>query len=396
VTFAPEAIAEAVDVSSRLMPDRHLPDKAIDILESAAVSLRLPTLSIQAVAPSKTPVTIQREDILRVAVDQFGALGDAPARAMLEAATQKLRTELVGQPDAVEQILGSLARLAQGAEGRDKPLGALLFVGPTGVGKTYVAELIAPAISGTPERGLCRINMNEYKERHELSRIMGAPPGFIGHDQPGILSRYLSSNPRGVILLDELEKAHPEIQDYFLQILDTGQALDSKGWPMDFRNQLIIITCNTQLAQGESSIGFRLEAADKSPTVDPDRLSHLLSDNFRPEFLARLDAVVLFRPFDIASFRELYRRLFSKLSHEAEGRGGAVSATDDVADFLCREALASGTGARGLERLFSKYLEAPVADLCRTTATPAIHIRLVDGKPTAEPEGGPPSQEVLD
>jgi ATP-dependent Clp protease ATP-binding subunit ClpA len=396
VMFAPEAIAAAVEVSSHLMLDRHLPDKAIDILESAAVSVRLPTLSIQALAPSKTPVTIQRGDILQVAVDQFGALGETPGRLMLEAASQRLNAELVGQPIAVKDILSVLGRLAQEPEGRDKPLGALLFVGPTGVGKTYAAELIGQAVSTTAERGLCRINMNEYKERHELSRIMGAPPGFIGHDQPGILARYLSSNPTGVILLDELEKAHPEIQDYFLQILDTGQALDSKGFPMDFRTQLIIITCNTQLVEGEGSIGFRLGAADKSPAVDKDRLSRLLADDFRPEFLARLDAVVLFQPFDVDSFRELYRRLFSKLSHEVEGRGGAVTSTDDVRDLLCREALASSLGARGMERLFSRYLEAPTAELQRTTAPPAIHIRLVDGKPTAEAGGGSPSQNGLD
>ena len=346
VVVSEEAIEAAVRLSHELIRDRALPDKAIDLLENTATRATLSTLSPRAVAPSKErPVLGPRDVELAleaqhgIAVRRGGNVAAARARAVLE-------EKLVGQRDAIGQVLRGLEACDSTRRG-ERPRGVFLFTGPTGVGKTLAAELFAEALFGAG--ALFRINMSELKERHELARLTGAPPGFVGHEAGSSLFLHVQRHPQGLVLLDEAEKAHPEVQDWFLQVFDKASATDPRGRPADFRQQLFVLTCNLGVEAEGERIGFGAaaregDASQPRPSA-PDAGAERLKAHFRPELLARVDRIVDFGPLGREDYREL-------LARELGERGVSSPLPDAVVDDLLNRCVAAQQGARGFRRIF--------------------------------------------
>ena len=382
VVIEAEAVEAAVSLSARLIPDRSLPDKAIDVLENAASFVKITSLSFSSALPTKVKPTVKREQIERMLEDQYGIKINHDAALQPAKVADVLGAELVGQQAAVAQLVESLSSLSIGKSDESRPLGVFLFAGPTGVGKTYAAQCLARALFGAGEKRIGRFNMNEYKERHDLARMIGAPPGFIGHDQQGALFRFLEANTGGLILLDEMEKAHPEIQDYFLQIFDQGRARDARGRWVDFRNQLFILTCNFAGDPGrERQIGFVPET-DDSTQVSSKELDHLLARSFRPEFLARIDRVIAFRELSLEDYQQLFDDRLAELKQEVSAHYGAVvEVAEDVQRELCERADEQSEGARGFAREFERTLVAPLIEFIKAGSQGAtVRVSMAAGR----------------
>ncbi|HEY0320349.1 MAG TPA: ATP-dependent Clp protease ATP-binding subunit [Pyrinomonadaceae bacterium] len=355
-----EAVQSAVSLTSKLIPGRSLPDKAIDVLENAATYVKVASLSFNGL-PTKARPKIGRKEIEEVLEEQYGFQVRAAETLDPHQVQVVLSAALVGQDAAISSLCESLSVLSRHEEGAQRPLGIFLFTGPTGVGKTFAAEILGSAVFGESVQSIGRFNMSEYKERHELSRLIGSPPGFIGHEQQGTLFRYIESHPQGLILLDEMEKAHPEIQDYFLQIFDYGQTRDTRGRPADFRHHIFVMTCNLFSDDDrDREIGFLArESSDSTP--DPKALEEELEKHFRPEFLARVDRIISFNKLSLENYRELFDRRARLLQDEVEKKHGArLEVSDEVLEFLSRAALEQDEGARGFNRLFERQLVTPL------------------------------------
>jgi ATP-dependent Clp protease ATP-binding subunit ClpA len=236
-----------------------------------------------------------------------------------------------------------------------------LFTGPTGVGKTFMAECLAQAIFGVESDALLRLNMNEYKEPYDLARLAGAAPGLIGHDRPGVLFRFVESHPQGVILLDEIEKAHFEIQDYFLQIFDKAESVDSRGRKADFRQYLFVLTCNVQSgARPAGPIGF-LRRDEKAAASRNEAIVAQLKQHFRPEFLGRLDGVIDFNSLSAADYGVLFQRQLEALERQFRQDKGIELKIDEQAREQLRHMLsAQADGVRGMMHRFRDLVEAPL------------------------------------
>ncbi|MBC7912093.1 MAG: ATP-dependent Clp protease ATP-binding subunit [Pyrinomonadaceae bacterium] len=373
------AIRSAVALTSTLILGRSLPDKAIDVLENATTYIKVASLSSNTL-PLTTPLHIGQKEIEEVLEEQYGFQVRASETIEPEKIASLLSAELAGQDSAIASLIESLSVLSRRKEGAQKPLGIFIFTGPTGVGKTFTAETLARAIFGEDVQRLGRFNMGEYKERHELSRLIGAPPGFIGHEKQGALFRFIEGCPQGLILLDEMEKAHPEIQDYFLQIFDHGQTRDTHGRPVDFRHHLFVMTCNI-LSSGEGGreIGFRAREQD-DPADETRALEEQLEEHFRPEFLARVDRVIAFNKLTAKDFEELFERRLKALQDELEKeRGTRLEVSPAVREFLCRTALAEDEGARGFSMLFERKLATPLSRYLNADPTRGAVRIILDG-----------------
>lgn len=358
--FSEEALAAAVHLTARLIRDRVLPDKAIDLLENVATHVKVTTLSADFSAPSKTLPVVGRDAVERVLEEEYGVSASA-ARGLQPDHVQRLLEErLVGQGAAVGAVVSGLKERA-GAKDADRPMAIFLLTGPTGVGKTYTAECLAAALEGPHGPALCRLNMSEFKEGHQMARLTGAPPGFVGHEQPGALFRYLEGNPQGVILLDEMEKAHPEVHDWFLQVFDKGEALDSRGRTADFRRQIIVMTANVlDHEERPHLVGFGTSQAESGPGQS---IHEALLERFRPEFLGRVDRVVPYRQLDAGDYRQLLERRWIELTEElADAVAGEIILSDEAATHLCVEATELGQGVRGFDRIFGRDVRAPLLD----------------------------------
>ena len=269
-----------------------LPDKAIDLLENAAAFVKVSSLTF-AEHPVEEQSVIRRVDIENVLEEQYGI----PVRQISQPDPTKigaaLRAAVVGQDEAIEAVVDSLRMLeGQRQVESNRPYEIFLFLGPTGVGKTFLAEQLATVLYGDPRTNICRINLNEYKESYDIARLIGAAPGLIGHDRQGVLFQYTEGHAQGLFLLDEVEKAHPEIQDFFLQIFDKGEAIDTRGRKANFRPYLFILTANIESAAEKAALGFAPAAAPAKGKPREERRSAELTRTFRPEFLGRIDRIV--------------------------------------------------------------------------------------------------------
>lgn len=368
VVFEEDALEAAVSLSAQLIRGRSLPDKAIDLLENTAAFVKISSLSTHAAVPTKEVPRIRRTHIESVLEENYGI--PASTTRVLDASRvqRELEEHVVGQEDAIKAVAETLAGNAR-KEGASRPLVIFLFTGPTGVGKTFAAECMARALFGESPGALGRFNMSEFKERHELARLIGAPPGFLGHEQAGALFRFTESHPRGLILLDEMEKAHPEIQDYFLQIFDKGEAMDSRGRPADFRRYLIVMTCNVSVAgQDKSHIGFR--AGTEQQRADVSKATNFeLQRHFRPEFLARIDRVIPFRALAASDFRILLDCRIALLEQEiAQQHQVRLEVTAQAREQLCDLAAGQPEGIRGFVRIFEDNIASAVLNLCKSSA----------------------------
>ena len=355
-----ETLREAVELSVRYLPGRFLPDKAIDLVDEACAAAR-----IRAEREGKADPTLTREDIARVVAQASGVpverVGEKE-RERLDKLESRLNAEIVGQQKAVAAVAGAIRRSRTGLGEPGRPMGAMLFLGPTGVGKTALAKALAASWFGS-EKALLKFDMSEYQEQHTTARLLGAPPGYLGHDEGGQLTEAVRRRPYSVVLFDEIEKAHPDIQNILLQILEDGQLTDAMGRKADFRNTIVLITSNlgARFLAGQSApLGF----AAGSEAVFEKQAAQAVEEAkkwFRPELVGRLDELIVFRPLSDESMSAIAEKMLCRLEVRAARSGYQLRHTPQVGAVLAARAR-SAYGARELRRQVDRAVEQALAD----------------------------------
>ena len=374
VRIPQEAIRAAVELSVRYLPGRYLPDKAIDLLDEAAAALRISGGEQSMLPGSKMPVLTSAE-IAKVVGKASGVpaerVGEAE-RVRLDQLEARLAAQVIGQPRAVHAVAAAIRRSRTGLREAGRPIGAMLFLGPTGVGKTQLARTLAQSWFGS-EKALLRFDMSEYMEQHTVARLIGAPPGYVGHDEGGQLTEAVRRRPYSVVLFDEIEKAHSDIQNILLQILEDGTLTDAQGRKADFSNTIILLTSNLGarcLAGQASPLGFGA-AAEETARRGKKALQEA-KDYFRPELMGRLDDVVLFDPLGPAQLAAIADRLLCELEERAARQGYTLRHTPAAAAALAGDTVPA-YGARELRRKVSRAVEQALADrIAAGTARPGV------------------------
>ena len=369
VRYTDAALRTAVELSARYMTDRKLPDKAIDVIDEAGASQML-------LAESKRKKVIGQKEVEAV----IARMARIPAKSVSKSDTEGLRqleTDLnrvvFGQSSAIEQVSAAMKLARAGLRDPSKPIGAFLFSGPTGVGKTEVAKQLASTLGIE----MLRFDMSEYMERHTVSRLIGAPPGYVGHDQGGLLTDAVDQHPHAVVLLDEIEKAHPDVYNILLQVMDNGMLTDAVGKKVDFRNTILIMTTNAGAADNaRASIGF---GRGKVEGEDEKAIQRL----FAPEFRNRLDAIVAFKALDAETIKSVVTKFIIQLEAQLGDRNITIELTDEAADWLAKNGFDELYGARPLARVIQEHIKKPLADdilFGRLTRGGHVKVTLTDGK----------------
>ena len=367
--FTDGAVRTAVDLSARYITDRKLPDKAIDVIDEAGASQML-------LPESKRKKTIGSKEIEAV----IAKIARIPPKSVSKSDTEALRElesdlkrVVYGQEDAIDQVSAAMKLARAGLRDANKPIGSFLFSGPTGVGKTEVAKQLAATLGIEMQR----FDMSEYMERHTVSRLIGAPPGYVGHDQGGLLTDAVDQHPHSVVLLDEIEKAHPDVYNILLQVMDNGTLTDAVGKKIDFRNVILIMTTNAGAADNaRNSIGF---GRTKVEGEDEKAIQRL----FTPEFRNRLDAVVSFKPLSPTTIRDVVNKFVMQLEAQLADRNITIELTDDAADWLAKNGFDELYGARPLARVIQEHIKKPLADdilFGRLVRGGHVKVELKDGK----------------
>lgn len=351
VTFDEGAIPQAIKLSIRYLPDRRLPDKALDLLDEAAS--RVKTKTGIGLAPAVTAEDIAEVTSLWTGIPLQKLTSDEKDRLLnLE---ERLKTKVVGQDDAIQRLSQAIRVSRAGLGNPRRPVGVFLFLGPTGVGKTELAKATADLLFGSPE-AMIRLDMSEYKEQHTAAKLIGAPPGYIGHDEEGQLTKAVHAKPYSLILLDEIEKAHPEIYDLFLQIFDDGRLTDSKGRTVSFKNTLIIMTSNV----GSAQILADIEKQEQSMVVE--HVTSQLKAHFRPEFLNRIDEIIVFNPLTPGSLEVIVQMHLRELSEKLTEQKLIFSPSPALIGHLVSKGFEPAYGARPLRRAVQQLLAKPLAE----------------------------------
>ncbi|MBU4040963.1 MAG: ATP-dependent Clp protease ATP-binding subunit ClpA [Alphaproteobacteria bacterium] len=369
VRYTDAALRTAVELSARYMTDRKLPDKAIDVIDEAGASQML-------LPESKRKKVIGQKEVEVV----IARMARIPAKSVSKSDTEGLRqleTDLnrvvFGQSSAIEQVSAAMKLARAGLRDPQKPIGAFLFSGPTGVGKTEVAKQLASTLGIE----MLRFDMSEYMERHTVSRLIGAPPGYVGHDQGGLLTDAVDQHPHAVVLLDEIEKAHPDVYNILLQVMDNGMLTDAVGKKVDFRNTILIMTTNAGAADNaRASIGF---GRGKVEGEDEKAIQRL----FAPEFRNRLDAIVAFKALDAETIKSVVTKFIIQLEAQLADRNITIELTDEAADWLAKNGFDELYGARPLARVIQEHIKKPLADdilFGRLTRGGHVKVTLKDGK----------------
>ena len=419
VTFSDEALDAAAKLSSRYIQDRFLPDKGIDLIDEAGARTRLRSLEppdyIKAIEKNLESVRKQKEDaVLSEHYEQATGLRDAekklseelsanlkswqanrkfekikitsediaavvseqtgvPVQQLTEAETTRLlkmeeeiSKRLIGQDEAVSAVSRAIRRARTGLRDPRRPIGSFLFMGPTGVGKTELARCLARFLFGRDD-AMIRIDMSEFMERHEVSKLVGAPPGYVGHESGGKLTEMVRRKPYSVILFDEIEKAHPEVFNILLQILDDGRLTDGQGRKVDFRNTVIIMTSNigAKEAQQGNSLGFG-GSPENQTERDWERSKSIILEEanklFRPEFLNRIDEMAVFKPLSRDSLMKIVDTMLNELSARLDTQGLKIDVSNDVKAKILEKGYKPKFGARPLRRAIQSMLEDRLAD----------------------------------
>lgn len=417
LTISDQALEAAVDLSCRYLPDRFLPDKAVDLIDEAAAQVRIggletpPALqglearACQAAAARETAIRAQNyeqaamlrdaerdfrrelavqcrawrqdhrslqveaEDVAAVVADSTGIPVSTLTRAesdRLLALEEELHRRVVGQDAAVCAVARAVRRGRAGLKEPGRPIGSFLFLGPTGVGKTELCKALAAALFGT-EEALLRFDMSEYMEKHTVSRLLGSPPGYVGYDEGGQLTERVRRKPYSVVLFDELEKAHPDVWGILLQILEDGTVTDAQGRKVDFRNTVVVMTSNAgarRLTAKGGRLGFTAQpGAGRPPEELRQAVFAELKQIFRPEFLNRVDEIIVFQPLERPELRRIARRLLDQLGHRLEAHQVALQVSDQALDRLTDAGFDPEYGARPLRRAIRTQVEDPIAEL---------------------------------
>ena len=358
VKYAIGALQAAAELSAKFINDRHLPDKAIDVIDEAGAAQRI-------LPKSKQKKTITRNEVEEI-VAKIARIPPATVsnddRSKLKSLDRDLNSVVFGQEPAIEALAAAIKMARSGLGKPDKPIGSFLFSGPTGVGKTEVAKQLA-YILGIE---LIRFDMSEYMERHAVSRLIGAPPGYVGFDQGGLMTEAVTKKPHAVLLLDEIEKAHPDVFNVLLQVMDHGTLTDNNGRKADFRNVIIVMTTNAGAeTMNKSTIGFTNAREQGDEMADVKRM-------FTPEFRNRLDAVVSFRALN----EEIILRVVDKFLLQLEGQLAEkkveATFTDALRSYLAKNGFDPLMGARPMQRLIQDTIRRALAD-------ELLFGRLVDG-----------------
>ncbi|EAH0682144.1 ATP-dependent Clp protease ATP-binding subunit, partial [Listeria monocytogenes] len=403
VVYSPEALTAAVELSARYIQDRHLPDKAIDLMDEVGskynlsiekldentVSERVARLEdeknqalqmedyekaakvrdeITRLEENKTnnsfserPV-IQASDIQAIIEEKTGI----PVGRLQEDEQSKMKNlesnltgKVIGQEDAVRKVAKAIRRSRVGLKSKNRPIGSFLFVGPTGVGKTELGRTLARELFGTSE-AMIRLDMSEFMEKHSVSKLIGSPPGYVGHEEAGQLTEKVRRNPYSIILLDEIEKAHPDVQHMFLQILEDGRLTDSQGRTVSFKDTVIIMTSNAGATDTEASVGFNTTTEAKLEKGS-DILAKL-GAYFKPEFLNRLDSVIEFKSLEKDDLVQIIDLMLVDLNEMLAQEDVTIDVSKEVKEHLIDLGYDPKFGARPLRRTIQEHLEDAIAD----------------------------------
>ncbi len=358
VKYAIGALQAAAELSAKFINDRHLPDKAIDVIDEAGAAQRILPKNKQ----KKTITRLEVEEIVAKIARIPPASVSSDDRSKLKSLDRDLNSVVFGQEPAVEALASAIKMARSGLGKPDKPVGSFLFSGPTGVGKTEVARQLA-YILGIE---LIRFDMSEYMERHAVSRLIGAPPGYVGFDQGGLLTEAITKKPHAVLLLDEIEKAHPDVFNVLLQVMDHGTLTDNNGRKADFRNVIIVMTTNAGAeTMNKATIGFTNAREQGDEMADIKRL-------FTPEFRNRLDAVVSFRALDEEIILRVVDKFLLQLESQLAEKKVEVTFTDALRKYLAKKGFDPLMGARPMQRLIQDTIRRALAD-------ELLFGRLVDG-----------------
>ena len=348
VTYTDAALKAAAELSARHINERHLPDKAIDVVDEAGARLRL-----KPVAERETIVDVHHieEVVARIAriPPKTVSSNDKEVLRNLE---RNLKLVIFGQDRAVETLSAAIKMARSGLGDARKPVGSFLFAGPTGVGKTEVTRQLAIALGIE----FIRFDMSEYMERHTVSRLIGAPPGYVGFDQGGLLTEAISKHPHAVLLLDEIEKAHPDVFNLLLQVMDHGTLTDNNGRKADFRHVIIVMTTNAGAADmARTSIGF-------TPSDNTTDGMEAIKKLFSPEFRNRLDAVIQFNGLDESTIERVVEKLLVEIETQLEGKRVALVLDDAARSWLAKKGYDPKMGARPMARVIQEHIKRPLAE----------------------------------
>jgi len=348
VKYSDEALRAAAELSARHINDRHLPDKAIDVIDEAGARQRLVPETERKELLNEHDIEEIVAHMARIPAKQV-SVSDRDALRNLE---RDLKLVVFGQDEAIGALAAAIKMTRAGLGDADKPIGSFLFSGPTGVGKTEVTRQLALTMGIE----LIRFDMSEYMEAHSVSRLVGAPPGYVGFDQGGLLTEAVTRNPHAVLLLDEIEKAHPDIFNILLQVMDHGKLTDANGREADFRNVILVMTTNAGAAQSaRRSIGF----SDQDNSTDA---LEVIRKSFAPEFRNRLDAIINFRALDMPVILMVVDKFILELEEQLALKNVAISISRAAREWLAEKGFDPKMGARPMKRVIQEMIKRPLAD----------------------------------
>ncbi|AYJ89839.1 ATP-dependent Clp protease ATP-binding subunit [Bacillus safensis] len=403
VTYSDEAIKACVQLSSRYIQDRHLPDKAIDLMDEAgskanlsidaasedeltnrlaeiaaekqaalkeeqyekAAKLRDEEEAIEARLQNKTTEKehiVTAEDIQAIVEQKTGIpVGklQADEQTKMKEIDVRLKARVIGQEHAVDKVAKAVKRSRAGLKSKHRPTGSFLFVGPTGVGKTELSKTLAEELFGSRD-AIIRLDMSEYMEKHSVSKLIGSPPGYVGHDEAGQLTEKVRRKPYSIILLDEIEKAHPDVQHMFLQIMEDGRLTDSQGRTVSFKDTVIIMTSNAGTADKTVKVGFQ---SDQEEAFEEQSLIDSLSSYFKPEFLNRFDSIIQFDSLDREDLVKIVDLLLNELSEQLKEQNLTVHVTNEAKEKIAELGYHPAFGARPLRRTIQEHVEDQMTEI---------------------------------
>ena len=376
VRLTDEALQAAISLSIRYLSDRYLPDKALDLIDEACAVKKIQLGQAQTERPD-----VSREDIAsiveRITGIKVQGIMDNEREHLLNL-DKLLRQRIVGQDQAVQKVSEAILRSRAGIQNPKRPIGSFLFLGPTGVGKTALAKSLAERLFGN-ELEMVRLDMSEYMEKHAVARLVGPPPGYVGFEEGGQLTEAVRRRLYSIVLLDEIEKAHPDVFNTLLQVLDEGRLTDSKGRTIDFKNTILIMTSNI----GSQQILESLKSEQGLTSETQDEVLSLLQHSFRPEFLNRIDETVIFNPLRAEDMVNIVKIMVRQLQERLKQQKIQFHLSEEVYAFLAQQGYQPEFGARPIQRSIMRYLETPLARYLienKETTEMAVHASLKDGQ----------------
>ena len=355
-----DVISAAVKMSDRYITDKKLPDKAITVLDETAARLK-------AYSPANVKIDITVDDV-RTTISKNTGIDvsdiDSNSKNKLQALDENLKKHVIGQNHAIDSVTKAIRRAKAGIKDPNRPIGSFLFVGPTGVGKTELTKALATEFSGNI-KNLIKFDMSEFMEKHSVSKMVGAPPGYVGYGDGGLLTEAVRHNPNSVVLFDEIEKAHPDVFNIMLQILDDGVLTDSKGVQVDFKNTIIVMTSNAGYGKSENSvknIGFgNLTSAESEDDIEQKAIK-ALEKTFRPEFLNRLDKIVVFKNLSKEDCKSIVELELNKVAKRLAEKDISMTWDESLVDHIIEVGYSEKYGARNLKRKVQENVEDGLAD----------------------------------